>query len=162
MRTKSFVTIVIALITIGLGTPVERIKADPPHWVPVHGYRAHTRHIYFPEQNIYYDTYRHVYIYPDRGRWTTGVRLPEVFAMVSLATAPKIELELNSPYPYRYNERHMEMYRIRHRRDFDHRYADRRDFREAYRLRHDNKYWNRDEDRHHDRNREYRHNRDDN
>ena len=157
MKTKSFVVAVIALLTISLTLPVETLKAYPPRWVPAHGYRANVRHIYFPEQNIYYDTRRDVYIYPDRGRWVTSVRLPDVFAMISLATAPKIELALNTPYPYRYNERHMEMYRIRHHRDFDRRYVDRRDYREADRPRRDDRHWDEDQDRHHDRDREHRH-----
>ncbi len=136
MKTKSFVVIVIALLTLSLTLPFESLKADPPRWAPAHGYHVKTRHIYFPQQNFYYDMHRHVYIYLDNGRWVTNVRLPRWYTTIDLFRAPKVELEINSDYPYRDNRRHVEMYRLRNKREY---YENRRDD------------GNRDRDREHDR-----------
>jgi len=121
MKTKSFIVGVIALLTLSLTIPFETLKADPPRWAPAHGYRARTRQVYFPKQNFYYDTQRSVYIYLDHGRWVTNVHIPAMYAYINLVRAPKIELQINSDYPYRYNRRHVELYRVRDRRDYNQR-----------------------------------------
>ncbi|MDR3652374.1 MAG: hypothetical protein P4L34_05310 [Paludibacter sp.] len=116
MKTKSFIVVAMALLTLSLTVPFETLKADPPRWAQ--GYRVRARHIYFPQQNFYYDTYRNVYIYPDRGRWVTSIHLPGIFAAINLFTAPKVELRVNTDYPYCDNRRHIEMYRIRNRGEY--------------------------------------------
>ena len=118
MKSKSFLVIVVALSTLCLTLPFEALEANPPRWAPAHGYRARTRQVYFPEQNFYYDTHRSVYIYLDNGRWVTNVRLPILYAMINLGNAPKVEMEINSDCPYRYNTRHVEIYRVRNNREY--------------------------------------------
>ena len=132
MKTKSFIFITVSLLTLGLTTSLETVSANPPRWAPAHGYRARTHHIYFPEQNFYYDTRRGVYIFLENGRWVTNVQLPGIFASINLFTAPKVELVTNSYHPNLYNRRHIEMYRERNRREYYGRERD-RDRREYYR-----------------------------
>lgn len=161
MKTKSFIFIVVSLLTIGLTTPLETLKANPPRWAQAHGYRAKTHHIYFPEQNFYYDTRRAVYIYLENGRWVTNVQLPGIFASINLFTAPKVELETNSYYPNLYNRRHIEMYRERNRRNYCDRERE-RDRREYYREdRGHDKDHDRDHDRGHGKNHKHGHDRED-
>lgn len=33
--------------------PQDIFSQGPPPWAPAHGYRAKTRHIYFPDHNVY-------------------------------------------------------------------------------------------------------------
>jgi len=131
MKTNSFILVTIVALTMCLTLPFETLKADPPRWAPAHGYRAKTHHVYFPEQNFYYDTHRNVYIYPDRGRWVTNVQLPSIFLGVNLFNAPKVELEINSDRPYVYNRKHIEMYKQKYKKEkkeFKRDYKDRRDY----------------------------------
>jgi hypothetical protein len=122
MKTKQLKLIAIALLLIGFTLPFESLKADPPRWAPAHGYRAKTRQIYFPRQNMYYDMHRGVYIYISNGRWVTDVRLPAIYAEINLLNVPKVELQINSDYPYRLNRQHVYNYRYRnenmHRREY--------------------------------------------
>jgi hypothetical protein len=82
----------------------------PPSWAPAHGYRAKTRHIYFPDQNFYFDLQKNVYIYFQGGSWEVSVKLPTVFAGINLQTAAKVELELNMDSPQKYNGEHVAKY----------------------------------------------------
>ncbi len=142
MKTNSFILVTIVALTMCLTLPFETLKANPPRWAPAHGYRAKTHHVYFPEQNFYYDTHRNVYIYPDRGRWVTNGQLPSIFLGVNLFNAPKVELEINSDRPYVYNRKHIEMYKQKYKKEkkeFKRDYKDRRDYDENE---HGNKHGN--------------------
>jgi len=161
MKARSFIFVAVSMLTLGLTIPFETMKANPPRWAPAHGYRAKTHHIYFPEQNFYYDTRRAVYIYPENGRWVTSVQLPGIFASINLFAAPKVELVTNSYYPNLYNRRHIEMYRERNRRDYydKERKHDRRDYYREGRDR--DRDGDRDRDRDHGKNHKHEHDRDD-
>lgn len=88
-------------------------KHGPPPWAPAHGYRAKTRHIYFPNQNLYYDVQRNSYIYYSNGRWRVSVNLPVAYSRINLRLAPKVELDLDSDSPQRYNLEHRNRYKGR-------------------------------------------------
>jgi hypothetical protein len=83
----------------------------PPPWAPAHGYRAKTRHIYFPEYNFYFDLERRVYIHLQAGRWTISVDLPTRLGNLNLRNASKFELELDIDNPQIYNADHQLRYR---------------------------------------------------
>ncbi len=83
----------------------------PPPWAPAHGYRAKTRHIYFPDQNFYFDLQKNVYIYVQGDRWEVSVKLPTVYAGMNLQAAAKVELELNVDMPQKYNGEHVAKYK---------------------------------------------------
>lgn len=83
----------------------------PPPWAPAHGYRAKTRHIYFPEHNFYYDVQQGVYIYIDGGNWRIGAKLPSLFGNINLSASSKVELELNTSQPQAYNADHKVKYK---------------------------------------------------
>ena len=69
-RTLKIVSIIALFITFLLP---ESTFAQPPKWAPVYGYRAKTRHIYFPQQNFYYDIQKHNYFYLNNGIWSVSV-----------------------------------------------------------------------------------------
>lgn len=86
-------------------------KNGPPPWAPAHGYRAKTRHVYFAEHNFYFDVKNGVYIYASGDKWQVGVKLPSIFARVDLNKAVKVELELNTDSPQKYNAEHKTKYK---------------------------------------------------
>ena len=86
----------------GKGTP-----KGPPSWAPAHGYRAKTRHIYFPDQNFYFDIQANKYIYLKGDAWQVSVALPSLYAGIDLKVASKVELELNTDSPQKFNLDHI-------------------------------------------------------
>jgi len=88
-------------------------KGGPPPWAPAHGYNAKTRHVYFPDQNFYFDVEKNVYIYLNGGNWQVGVKLPLIYAGIDLKSATKVELELNTDTPQKYNADHKVKYKVK-------------------------------------------------
>lgn len=83
----------------------------PPPWAPAHGYRAKTKHIYFPEQNFYYDIEARNYIYLNGGRWSISASIPRPFININLGGAPQVQLEFAGHNPYRENHIHVVKYK---------------------------------------------------
>ena len=104
---KFFVIIVLLSIFI---TP-ESTFAQPPKWAPAHGYRAKTRHIYFPEHNFYYDIQTRNYLYLNGGNWSVSVAIPAPFININLGSAAQIQLDYYGAYPYYYNANHRVKYK---------------------------------------------------
>lgn len=80
----------------------------PLNWAPAHGYRATTRQIYFPDQNVYYDVQKGVYISLSGSNWQVSASLPSIFSGVDLNVSAKIELDLDTDTPQKYNKEHKE------------------------------------------------------
>ncbi|CAM4251197.1 hypothetical protein [Flavobacterium terrigena] len=91
--------------------PTEMFSQGPPKWAPAHGYRAKTRHIYFPEQNFYYDIQQRSYFYLNSGKWSISVAIPTPFISINLGSAPQIQLDYYGAYPYYYNTTHCVKYK---------------------------------------------------
>ncbi|UOX33579.1 hypothetical protein LXD69_16285 [Flavobacterium sediminilitoris] len=91
--------------------PQDLFSQGPPPWAPAHGYRAKTKHIYFPDQNFYYDIEKGVYLYLNNGNWSVSVSLPSIFGRINLNTARKVELEIGGHTPYQYNDKHIIAYK---------------------------------------------------
>ena len=83
----------------------------PPSWAPAHGYRASTRQIFFPDENVYFDVQKRVYISLSGSNWQVSASLPSVLSGVDLNVAVKIELDLNTDTPQKYNKEHKEKYK---------------------------------------------------
>ncbi|MCF6133188.1 hypothetical protein [Flavobacterium wongokense] len=103
-------TTAVALFLL-LTIPESTWAQGPPPWAPAHGYRAKTRHIYFPQYNMYYDMNRSSYLYLNGGHWSVSAALPSIFVGVNLGNAAQIQLNYNGYDPYRYNEVHVVEYR---------------------------------------------------
>jgi hypothetical protein len=101
--------VIIALLTTFILPEVT--FAQPPKWAPAHGYRAKTRHIYFPEHNFYYDIQQRSYFYLNGGRWTVSVAIPAPFLRISLGNTTQIQLDYYGAYPYYYNTNHRVKYK---------------------------------------------------
>lgn len=105
------------LLTLAFVLPLEIsgqgkvTQNGPPPWAPAHGYRAKTRHVYFPDQNFYFDLQKNVYIYLQGDRWEVSVNLPGIYAGIDLQAAMKVELELNMDSPQKYNGDHIAKYK---------------------------------------------------
>lgn len=108
MKTIAKITVIATFLLLMVP---EDIFAQPPHWAPAHGYRKTTRHIYFPQHNMYYDMNRASYLYLNGGRWLVSATLPSIFVGVNLGRAAQIQLNYNGYDPYRYNAVHVVEYR---------------------------------------------------
>jgi hypothetical protein len=108
---KSIKTFALFAIIGLLFFPTETFSQGPPPWAPAHGYRAKTRHIYFPEHNFYYDVQKKNYIYLKGKNWTISIALPSIFVGINLGKATQIELDYVGNTPYIYNETHKVKYK---------------------------------------------------
>lgn len=102
------ITLVFSLDTYGQGAKTPK---GPPSWAPAHGYRAQTRYIYFPDQNVYYDNQKGVYISLNGDNWNVSASLPSIFSGVDLNIALKVELDLSTDTPQKYNSDHKTKYK---------------------------------------------------
>ena len=81
----------------------------PPPWAPAHGYRR--RHVYFPDQKVYYDNTKGVYITMTNGKWEVSVEIPIALKGVDLKLAAKVELDLdNMDNPQVKFDEHLKLY----------------------------------------------------
>ncbi|AHM63279.1 hypothetical protein D770_25170 [Flammeovirgaceae bacterium 311] len=116
MNLKSVLPGIIAVLLFCFALPADgyaqgKGKNGPPPWAPAHGYRAKTRHIYFPQHNFYFDVQRGVYIYLSGGNWLTALTLPSLFGSINLAKATQIELDYTADNPNKYNADHKVKYK---------------------------------------------------
>jgi hypothetical protein len=112
MKRKLLVAALMAIMLAFIAEDALAQKKDgPPPWAPAHGYRAKTRYVYFPQQNIYYDTQRTVYIYINTGNWEIGARLPKGIKAVTLRESRQVELRMGIDNPQKYNVEHVKKYR---------------------------------------------------
>lgn len=109
MKTLEKITVIAAFLLFIL--PEVTLAQGPPRWAPAHGYRAQTRHIYFPQYNMYYDMNRSSYLYLNGGRWSVSAAIPNLYVGVNLGRATQIQLDYNGYDPYRYNRVHVVEYR---------------------------------------------------
>ncbi len=118
MKTKNTLTGLVILLALTFALPLDILgqgkgQGGPPPWAPAHGYRAKTRHIYFPDHNFYFDVQNNVYIYMNGDKWQVGVKLPSIYAGFDLKVAAKVELELNTDTPQKHNADHIVMYKTK-------------------------------------------------
>jgi hypothetical protein len=109
-RTLKIVTLIALLVTFILPESSYG-HGKPPKWAPAHGYRAKTRHIYFPEQNFYYDIQTNNYLYLNNGNWSVSVAIPRPFININLSRAVQVQLDFAGSAPYRYNSDHCVKYK---------------------------------------------------
>ncbi|MCW1148577.1 hypothetical protein [Flavobacterium lacisediminis] len=101
----------VLILVFMLVIPTEVFSQGPPPWAPAHGYRAKTRHIYFPNQNMYYDIQKGVYIYFNNGKWAVSVKVPSIFVGINLGRSTQVELDFYGDSPQRYNYSHKTKYK---------------------------------------------------
>lgn len=108
---KSIKTFAIFAIIGLLSFPTEMFSQGPPPWAPAKGYRAKTRHVYFPDQNFYYDVQQKNYIYLSGRSWVVSTSLPRIFMGINLSRSSQIELDYVGRTPYIYNATHKVKYK---------------------------------------------------
>ena len=101
----------VLILVFMLVMPADVFSQGPPPWAPAHGYRAKTRHIYFPDQNMYYDIQRSNYIYFSNGKWSISTRVPSIFVGINLGRSSQVELDFYGDRPQRYNYSHKTKYK---------------------------------------------------
>lgn len=100
----------LVFLSISWGQPGKQ-GGGPPPWAPAHGYRAQTQHIYFPSLNIYFDLHRNLYYFLSGNRWIASPRLPIGIPLPVLQMAPKVQLNVVTPTPFRFNDQHRVTYK---------------------------------------------------
>jgi hypothetical protein len=118
MKPKSHLITFLLLGILSVAVPMETLgqgkdKKGPPPWAPAHGYRAKTRHVYFPQYNFYFDLQRGVYIYLSGSTWQVAAKLPASFAEVDLKGAVQVELDLDTDTPQKYNSEHKVKFKVK-------------------------------------------------
>ena len=114
MKTFNLRIATITAIAFSIGLLIsESLHAQQgvPDWAPDHGYRVKTRHIYFPENNFYYDTQKEVYIYKEADRWVSNNHLPTTLANINLKEASKVQLRVVTDTPQEDNLIHLKKYK---------------------------------------------------
>jgi hypothetical protein len=101
----------IIVLTLLFLIPQDMFSQGPPPWAPAHGYRAKTKHVYFPDQNFYYDVEKRNYLYLQNGKWNVSVQLPSIYANINLGGSTQIQLEIGGHTPYTYNKEHLIKYK---------------------------------------------------
>ena len=101
----------IVVLTILFLTPQDIFSQGPPPWAPAHGYRAKTKHVYFPDQNFYYDIEKRNYLYISNGKWVVSAKLPSIYTSINLGKSTQIQLEIGGHTPYIYNKEHIVKYK---------------------------------------------------
>ena len=101
----------VLILVFMLVVPTDVFSQGPPPWAPAHGYRAKTRHVYFPDHNMYYDIQKNNYIYFTNGKWTISTRVPSIFVGVNLRGSTQVELDFYGDRPQRYNYSHKTKYK---------------------------------------------------
>jgi hypothetical protein len=112
-RTIKILLLLMTLSGVSILEGLAQGKGGPPPWAPAHGYRAKTRHIYFPEHNFYFDVQRGVYIYLSGSSWIINAKLPVGISMSKLNSAMKVELDLNTDSPFKFNSDHKVKYKAK-------------------------------------------------
>lgn len=113
----------VLILVFMLVVPTDVFSQGPPPWAPAHGYRAKTRHIYFPDQNMYYDIQRGTYIYFNNGKWSVSVKVPSIFVGINLGKSTQIELDFYGDRPQRYNYSHKTKYKVKKHHHHDHKHS---------------------------------------
>ena len=113
----------VLILVFMLVVPTDVFSQGPPPWAPAHGYRAKTRHIYFPDQNMYYDIQRGNYIYFNNGKWSVSVKVPSIFVGINLGRSTQIELDFYGDRPQRYNYSHKTKYKVKKHHHHDHKHS---------------------------------------
>jgi len=103
----------VLILVFMLVLPTDIFSQGPPPWAPAHGYRAKTRHVYFPDHNMYYDIQKSNYIYFTNGKWTISTRVPSIFIGVNLRGSTQVELDFYGDRPQRYNYSHKTKYKVK-------------------------------------------------
>ena len=117
MKQKTRLTGIAVILMLALVMPAETFgqgkgkPKGPPIWAPAHGYREKTRHVYFPDHNFYFDLQKNVYIYMSGDTWQVNVKLPSLYAEIDLKGVFKVELELDTDSPQKYNSNHKATYK---------------------------------------------------
>jgi hypothetical protein len=115
-RERMRLLVVLLMLVAGVGSEdssAQGKKKGPPPWAPAHGYRAKTRHVYFPEYNFYFDVQRGVYIYLKAGSWTVAAEFPTIFSGLNLNTSVQVELDLDTDSPQKFNVDHVTKYKVK-------------------------------------------------
>lgn len=111
IQNKTVTLFGVLILVFMLVMPADVFSQGPPPWAPAHGYRAKTRHIYFPDQNMYYDIQKGNYIYFSNGKWSVSVKVPSIFVGINLGKSSQVELDFYGDRPQRYNYSHKTKYK---------------------------------------------------
>lgn len=114
MFKKTFLFSAAILFSISsMAFDLQKKGGGPPPWAPAHGYRAKTRHVFFPAYNVYYDLIKGVFIHPVGPKWVITPKPPLLLKGVDLKKAKQVELDLNVDNPHKHNAEHIKLHKIK-------------------------------------------------
>ena len=108
---KNLIRTFIITTFLFLIVPENVFAQGPPPWAPAHGYRAKTRYVYFPDENMYYDLHSRNYIYLSGRNWVVRTSVPRIFVGINLGKSAQIELDFVGERPYVQNHIHVVKYK---------------------------------------------------
>ena len=103
----------ILVLVFMLVIPTDAFSQGPPPWATGHLYKAKTRYVYFPDQNMYYDIQRKSYIYASNNNWEVRTQVPSVYVGINLGKSTQVELDFYGDAPQRYNTSHRTVYKTK-------------------------------------------------
>ena len=103
----------ILVLVCMLVIPTDAFSQGPPPWAKGHSYKAKTRYVYFPDENVYYDLQQKSYIYPSNNNWQVKAQAPAIFVGINLGKSTQIELDFRGDRPQRYNTSHRTVYKTK-------------------------------------------------
>ncbi len=107
MKKVIFALIVAFVFTSTLSS---NAKAGTPPWAQANGYNKKTTHIYLPEQNIYFDLNKNVYLFEENGVWIDSQTLPQKYSGIDFSKSRQMELTVKNEEPYKKIIEHRETY----------------------------------------------------
>ena len=105
MKKVIFALIVAFVFTTTLSSSA---NAATPPWAPANGYNKKTTHIYLPEQNIYFDLNKNVYLFEENGVWIDSQTLPQKYSGIDFSKSRQMELTVKNEEPYKKIVEHRE------------------------------------------------------
>ena len=85
--------------------------SEKPAWMPSNGYKENVGNIYFPEQDMYYNIKKNVYIYQNNGKWTESKQVPSAYSKTDFSKAKKVEMTTKTNKPQKNNTEHKSEYK---------------------------------------------------
>ena len=103
----------ILVLVFMLVIPTDAFSQGPPPWAKGHLYKAKTRYVYFPDQNMYYDIQRKSYIYASNNNWEVRTQVPSVYVGINLGKSTQVELDFYGDAPQRKKKKKRTVYKTK-------------------------------------------------
>jgi hypothetical protein len=84
----------------------QKAKTEQPSWMKSKNYGSDVKNVYFPDQDMYYNVKKEVYIYKADGKWKESKSVPSKYSKVDFAKAKQTKLTKDTTKPQKENSTH--------------------------------------------------------